>query len=330
MHIADGILSPEVCLGAGLLSAGTLAYCCRRLNTTLATRTVPLTGMTAALIFAGQMVNFPIGVPASGHLLGGVLAGVLVGPWAGCLALALVLFVQMALFSDGGWLAYGANVLNMGVVGAIGGYAMYAVLRRRIGGLCGVVVGAVVAAWFSVMAASTLFCIEFWLSHSPGEFSLTRIFVLMATFHSLIGIGEALITGLIVSAVVAQRPDLIYDPDLARDGLVAGTGRFLATGCIAALAIAAFLSPFASEYADGLETVAERAHFDTLERPGHALLLSDYAIPLAGVDATGGFWQKASVSLAGLAGTVCVLGMSYAFGRAVRPRLSVAEAHHGR
>lgn len=331
MHILDGILSPAVCLGAGVLSGGTLAWCCKQLDSTLSTRTVPLAGMTAALVFAGQMVNFPIGVPgSSGHLLGGVLAAALVGPWAGCLALALVLAVQMALFSDGGWLAYGANVLNMGVVGAIGGYGIYAMVRRRIGGPRGIVVGGVIASWFSVMAAATVFCLEFWLSHPGGEYSLPRIFVLMASFHSLIGIGEALITGLILSAVVAQRPDLVYEPDPASAGMAAGAGRFLVSGCMVALAIAAFLSPFASDYADGLETVAERARFSELEQPSRSLLLAEYAVPLPGVDTSTGFWQKLSVSLAGVLGTSCVLGMSYAFGRTLRPRWVSAEAHHGR
>ena len=121
MHIADGFLSTQVCIGAGLLAAGAIGLSLRKLNETVSSRTVPLTGMMAALIFAAQMVNFPLMLaPASGHLLGGVLAAIVVGPWAGCVAISLVLFLQMALFADGGWLAYGANVLNMGVVGSLG------------------------------------------------------------------------------------------------------------------------------------------------------------------------------------------------------------------
>lgn len=319
MHIADGILSPEVCVGTGIIAGSTVAYGLRRLNGTLADRTVPLTGMMAALIFAGQMVNFPLGVPVSGHLLGGVLAAVVIGPWAGCTALALVLFVQMALFSDGGWLSYGANVLNMGVVGSLGGYAVYAAVRRGIGGARGVVIGAVVAAWVSVLAASTLFCLEFWLSHPREGFPLAQIFALMTQFHSLIGLGEAAITGMVLSVVVAQRPDLIYSPELGA-GALAGTGRFVWTGMVAALAVAAFLSPFASEYADGLEAVAERTEFSRLEQEPKTLLLADYAVPLPGIDATTGFWQKLAVSLSGIFGTSAVLAMSWGFSRAVRPR----------
>jgi len=191
MHIADGILSPEVCLGAGVLSAGAIGLSLRKLNETLATRTVPLTGMMAAIIFAAQMVKFPLVVaPAWGHLLGGVLAAVVVGPWAGCVAIALVLFLQMALFADGGWLAYGANVLNMGVVGSLGGYAVYAFIRRRVAGPGGIVAGAVAASWLSVVAASALFCVEFGLSHRNGDFDLSTLVAVMTSFHSLVGVGE--------------------------------------------------------------------------------------------------------------------------------------------
>jgi cobalt/nickel transport system permease protein len=323
MHIADGILSPEVCLGTVALAGATVAYGLRKLNGTLSDRTLPLTGMMAALVFAGQMVNFPIGVPVSGHLLGGVLAAVMVGPWAGCVALAMVLFIQMALFSDGGWLSYGANVLNMGVVGSLGGYAIYAAVRRIIGGAKGIVIGAVVASWVSVLAASTLFCLEFWLSHPRGEFPLTQIFALMTSFHSVIGIGEGAITGMVLTVVVAQRPDLIYTP-AARPGTLAGTGRFLWTGAVAALAVAAFLSPFASEYADGLEAVAERTEFQQLISYPRPLLLADYEIPLPGVDAESGFWHRLSVSLSGIFGTTAVMAMSWGFACMMKPRVAAA------
>jgi cobalt/nickel transport system permease protein len=330
MHIADGILSPEVCVATGVLAAGALGLSLRQLNRTVSSRTVPLTSMLAALIFAGQMVKFPLlVVPAYGHLLGGVLAAVVAGPWAGCLALALVLFLQMTLFADGGWLSYGANVLNMGVVGSIGGYAVFSAVRRWVPGHRGIVIGSVVAAWVSVVAASALFCVEFALSQPAGSFDLSKVVALMTSFHSLVGIGEALITGGIVSCIVAQRPDLIAAPQSTGSAVV-GLGRLVWVGVVAALLIAAFVAPFASEGADGLEAVAERAQFDSMEQPARALLLEDYAIPLPGVDISHGFWQKASVSLAGVFGTVCVLGMAWMFGRWLQPGVAATEASHGR
>lgn len=330
MHVADGLLSPAVCLATGAVAAGTVGLSLRQLNQSLSVRTVPLTAMLAALIFAGQMVNFPLfGAPVSGHLLGGVLAAVMLGPWAGCVALALVLCVQLVLFSDGGWLAYGANVLNMGVVGSLGGYAVYTALRRWFAGNRGVVIAAVIAAWVSVLAASTLFCIEFACSHPREAFDLSRIFLLMTSFHSLIGVGEALITGGVLSYIVAVRPDLIYQP-ATTGGLVTGTGRVLWTGAVVALAIAAFLAPFASEYADGLEAVAERTQMNDLEKPPAPLVLADYEIPLPWVDdasPSAETWRKISVSFAGIFGTACVLAIALGFGWMLRPRItSVGQA----
>jgi len=325
MHIADGILSPEVCLGAGLISAGAIGFSLRKLNESFSSRTVPLTGMMAAVIFAAQMVKFPLVVaPAWGHLLGGVLAAVVVGPWAGCVAISLVLFLQMALFADGGWLAYGANALNMAVVGSLGGYAVYAFIRRRLAGPRGIVAGAIVASWISVVAASALFCVEFALSHPRGEFDLSKLVAVMTSFHSLIGIGEALITGGVVSYLVVVRPDLIPELD-SRPGAVAGLSRIVWSGAIAALAVAAFVAPFASEGADGLEAVAGRMKFDALEQEPRSLLLADYEVPLPIVDSSAGFWQKLSVSLAGVLGTSAVLGMTLIFGRISRTRLAARE-----
>lgn len=329
MHIADGILSPAVCLGSGALAAGAIGFSLRRLNQTVSLRTVPLTSMLAALIFAGQMVKFPLlVVPAYGHMLGGVLAAVVAGPWAGCLAISLVLFLQMALFADGGWLAYGANVLNMGVVGSLGGYAVFAAIRHRLPGHRGVVVGSIIAAWVSVVAASALFCVEFALSQPRDAFDLPKVVALMTSFHSLVGVGEALITGGIVSYVVAQRPDLVVE-HAPEAGSVAGVGRLATIGIVAALLIAAFIAPFTSEGEDGLEAVAERTHFNALEQPAKALFFSDYEIPLPGVDLTQGVWQKASVSLAGLFGTACVLGIAWSFGRILHPQAPATEAGHG-
>ena len=131
MHIPDGYLSPDVCAATGALAAAAVGVSIYKLRDELADRVVPMTGMMAAVIFAGQMVNFQlVVVPVSGHLIGGVLAGLILGPWAGCLALTMVLVVQRFLFSDGGLLSLGANVLHMAVIGSIGGYAVASVVRR--------------------------------------------------------------------------------------------------------------------------------------------------------------------------------------------------------
>ncbi len=321
MHIQDGFLSTEVCLATGAISLAAVGYSLSKLKDSLADRAIPMTGMMSALVFAGQMVNFPLGIPVSGHLLGGVLAAVILGPWAACIALTMVLVVQWALFSDGGMFALGANVLHMAVLGSLGGYAVYSACRRVLGdGFRGIVVGAVVASWLSVMAAAALCCLEFRLSwHSTGQYDFSNMFALMVSFHSLIGIGEALITGSVVRFVLKQRPDLIYSP--ANDGrLVDGMGRVLAAGLAFALAIAAFVAPFASSLNDGLDAVAARIGVGDLE-PSIPGLFANYdmvPVPLDG-------WQGLSVSLAGVGGTLMVFLIAVVLGRAVRMRPALAE-----
>jgi cobalt/nickel transport system permease protein len=325
MHIADGYLSLPVCAGTAALSAAALGYSLRALPARLGTKGVPLTGMVAALVFAGQMVNFPIGLPVSGHLLGGVLAAALLGPQGGCVALALVLLVQMALFSDGGWLAYGANLFNMGVIGAMGGYAVFAAISRRWQTPRGIVMAGMIAAWVSVVAASTAFSMEFALSHPRGEFDLPLVFALMAGLHSLIGVGEALITGMVLRVVVMQRPDLV-SPDRSSGGVLAETRRFCAAGMVAALAIAAFLSPLASEYADGLEEVARRAGFEG-RASTTTLVFSDYQVEVPLVWSAGQ-WPALSASVAGILGTTAVLLLGLIVSRSLASGGPAPKAEH--
>src|SRR3954471_2253795 len=121
MHIPDGFLDGPTSLAAGLLAAVAVALCLRRTSRTLDEREVPIVGLVAAFVFAVQMLNFPVANGTSGHLLGGVLAAVMVGPWAGALAVTVVLVVQALLFADGGLSALGLNTLNMAFVGAFAG-----------------------------------------------------------------------------------------------------------------------------------------------------------------------------------------------------------------
>jgi cobalt/nickel transport system permease protein len=323
MHVQDGYLSPEVCAATGLVAAVAVGYSVYKLRDGASDRVVPLTGMTAAMIFAGQMVNFPIGLPVSGHLIGGVLAGMILGPWAGCLAVTMVLVVQRFLFSDGGLFTLGANILHMAVIGSIGGYAIVSIVRRFFKKPnVGAIVGSVVASWVTVVAASALFCFEFRLSHPAGAFDFRNIFSMTVAIHSLIGVGEALITGAVVSYVLAQRPDLILGQTSASGATVmAGVGRVTAAGIVVALCIGAFLAPFKSNLDDGLEHVSKVQGFSELAHNAWAFFADYDAIPVFG-----GQWQGLSVSVAGVVGTLSVLLLALAFGRAVSPRSKVVEA----
>ena len=155
MHIPDGFLDPGVAAATGVVAGGAVAIGLRRAEATFDERRAPLLGVTAAFVFAAQMLNFPVAGGTSGHFLGAALATILLGPWLACVVLAVVLLVQAFLFADGGVSALGANVLNMGVIGALGaglvmGVAMRVLPRTRRAFLG----SAAVAAWLAVVAGS--------------------------------------------------------------------------------------------------------------------------------------------------------------------------------
>src|SRR5689334_11147989 len=130
MHIPDGLLDLRVAGASAALAAGGVGAALHRLRPGLPRRRIPLMGLSAAFIFAAQMLNFPVACRTSGHLVGAALAAVLLGPSAAVVVMAAVLIVQCLLFAAGGLLALGANVCNMGVMATLGAAAVFAVLRR--------------------------------------------------------------------------------------------------------------------------------------------------------------------------------------------------------
>ena len=207
MHIPDGFLSPEVAAATGVVAAGTVLVALRRADEVLDERRVPLLGVTAAFVFAAQMLNFPVAGGTSGHFLGAALAAILLGPWLACLVLSVVLIVQAFLFADGGVTALGANILNMGVIGAMGAALVIALAARTLPRTRAAFLGAAaVAAWLAVMAGAAATATELAAS---GTVPLGTVLPAMLGVHVVIGVGEAVITVAAVSAVLASRPDLV-------------------------------------------------------------------------------------------------------------------------
>jgi cobalt/nickel transport system permease protein len=210
VHIPDGFINLPTSAGFGAAAAGGIWYSIRRAAKFLDDRRVPLAGLLAAFIFAAQMINFPVAAGTSGHLIGGVLAAVLVGPWVGAIVLTVVLLVQGIFFADGGLSALGLNVFNMAVIAALGGYLVFILLRRWVPSTRPLVpVLAGVAAGISVVVASGGFVLEYALGGAGGA-SIGAVAAAMVGVHALIGIGEGLITFLVVGAVMSTRPDLVY------------------------------------------------------------------------------------------------------------------------
>ena len=210
MHIPDGFIDLQTSVVfAGLAAAG-VAIALKGARTQLDEKSAPLAGLTAVFIFAVQMLNFPVAAGTSGHLLGGALAAVLVGPWAATLALTVVLIMQGFLFADGGLSALGLNVFNMGIIGVWAGYAIFLLVRKVLPkNKTSISIAAAVAGAMSVPAAAIGFTIQYALG-ATATFSVSTVLTAMVGTHVLIGIGEAIITGLTVSAVLASRSDLVF------------------------------------------------------------------------------------------------------------------------
>ncbi|MEX2550845.1 MAG: energy-coupling factor ABC transporter permease [Nitriliruptoraceae bacterium] len=307
MHAPDGFLTAPTAITTGLMSAGAIGGAIRASRPELDDDRIPLAGVTAAFVFAAQMVNFPVAAGTTGHLLGGALAAVLLGPSLGLLVVAVVVLVQALAFADGGLTALGYNLLNMSVVTALGGWAVFRGSRRLLPATtAGVTVAAAVAAFASVLLSAMAFSLE-WLFGASAAVPFDRVFVAMVGVHTLIGVGEALITAGVVAAVLAVRPDLVRGADgigpTARRGRLSRP-RFVVTGVVVALLVAVGVSQFAVDAPDGLERVAEDLAFAE-QGAEHTLsdaIFSDYATD--GVSSA-----PVSLAIAGTAGTLLTLAI---------------------
>ncbi len=330
MHLPDGFLDGTTALATAGASAAVLTYAVHRANRELGDRLVPLLGVTAAFVFAAQMVNFPVAGGTSGHLLGALLAAVLMGPWAAVVVMTAVLGLQAIAMADGGITAFGANVLNMGVVGGVFAYAVFAGARRLLpDSRSGFLSAVAFAAWMSVVLSAGAAALELaWSGTVPLGIGLRA----MTSVHMIIGIGEALITTTVVGAVLATRPDLIASlpagwgaaremgsAERPPDGLpegprVEGRGRarlggFVAAALAVSLAVAVLLAPLASQEPDGLQRVAQDQGFASAEKEPvlDFTPFADYELP--GIE---GDW---GMILVGVAGTLAVFAGALGLGR---------------
>jgi cobalt/nickel transport system permease protein len=208
MHVPDGFLDLPVSLMAVVFVVAVLAVAVSRSRAELDDRTAPLAGLAAVFIFAAQMINFPVAAGTSGHLLGGALAAILVGPWAGMLVVTVVLVVQALMFADGGITALGINVLNMAVVTAVVGWVVFRLGARFVRSRRGAVIAAGIAGFVSVPASAMAFVVEYAVG-GTAPVSLSAVAAAMGGVHVLIGVGEGIITGMVVGAVLASRPDIV-------------------------------------------------------------------------------------------------------------------------
>ena len=272
LHIPDGFLSITISFLAWIISILIVGYALRRVGKDFGEQQVPMMGVLAAAIFAGQMINFAVAGGTSGHLMGAALATILMGPWAAILVMTSVVSIQALIFQDGGLLVLGANIFNMAVVGVSVAYMVYRLLLKITGDTRkGILVSGFSAGWFSIILAALSVALQLVVSGtSPARLAIPA----MAGVHALIGIGEGLITVGALAFLFSARPDLIHPDQTKLDGSrsvwVLG---FLLT---VALLLAA---PLASVRPDGLEWVAMQTGFIEMAREPLYELVPDYLVP---------------------------------------------------
>jgi len=270
MHMADALLSPAVGAAMWTATAATTVYCAKRLREEPDPARVPLMGVVGAFVFAAQMINFTIpGTGSSGHLGGGLILAILLGPEAAFLVMASVLTVQALFFADGGLLALGANIFNLGFFPA---FVAYPFIFRPIAGrdpsAARLAVASVIAAVVGLQLGALGVVLETTLS-GVSALPLVPFAAVMLPIHLAIGLVEGLVTAAVVVFVSRAQPEI-----LARRSAGEGLGGVATRSVIAALGLAAvvagvFLSLFASASPDGLEwSIANVAGAPELEAAG--------------------------------------------------------------
>jgi cobalt/nickel transport system permease protein len=302
MHIPDGFLGLGVSITCWLISIFILSLALRSINRNFNERQVPLMGVMAAFIFAAQMINFPVAGGTSGHLLGGTLAAVLLGPWSAMLVMTAVLSVQALLFQDGGLLALGANILNMGLLAVIVSYGLYRLAAGRSRLIRQAATG--VSAWLAVMTAALATSLQLWLS---GTARLGLVLPAMLAVHALIGLGEAFITVTALAFIERTRPDLL--PETSRSN---GSRGWVLAGLGISLLVV-ILSPLASIAPDGLERVAHKLGFSASAQTPTFKLLPNYSLPFLGRTSLG-------TILAGVVGLLIVTGLVLLLAHSLRKK----------
>lgn len=206
MHIPDGFLDVKTAVVAAAVSAGAISYSIKQTREILDDRQIPMMGVAAAFIFAAQMVNFPVAGGTSGHLIGGTLAAVTFGPWAAMLIMTAVLIIQSFVFQDGGISALGGNILLMAVVAPLVGYYIYSLLIGSGESRVRVLGSIFVAGWVSTITVSLVCAILLSVSNVvPIQVAVPA----MVGWHTLIGVGEGLVTALVISYLTKVKPSMV-------------------------------------------------------------------------------------------------------------------------
>jgi cobalt/nickel transport system permease protein len=328
MHMADALLSPQVAGVMWGVSATAIACCSAKVGRELDDRKVPLMGVLGAFLFAAQMINFSIpGTGSSGHLGGGLLLAALLGPCAAFLTVASVLVVQALFFADGGLLALGCNIFNMGFIPAFLVFPFF--YRPLIGAapsrtrLAAVTIGAAVLGLQLGPLAVVLETVLSGISSLP----FATFVLLMQPVHLAIGLVEGAVTVAVLSFVRAARPELLQHAFLPAAGAIRPLRGLLAGFLLLALALAGCVSIFASKDPDGLEwaiaritghteltTPAQGIHAAAAGLQQRTAWFPDYSFGTPAAATAGSATAGAGTGLAGVIGALLTLLLALGLG----------------
>jgi cobalt/nickel transport system permease protein len=330
MHMADALISPAVGGTFWAISGGLIAYCARKVQQMKRDNLIPMMGVLGAFIFAAQMINFTIpGTGSSGHLGGGLILSVLLGPYAALLVIASVLSVQALFFADGGLLALGCNIFNLGFFPA---FIAYPLIYRTIADAS----GSGARAWSAALTASVtglvlgaLSVVGQTMASGITDIPIGAFTALMVPIHLAIGVVEGLATAVVVGFVAKARPDALPVTSSNRNDLqpiIIGLS-------IATLVIGMGLSWFASAHPDGLEwSIGKATGAEELAAPEHGIhqrlanlqettsFLPDYGFKNATESSDAWPAVSTGTSVSGLVGGLLTLSIVAAIGFALRPR----------
>lgn len=342
MHMADALISPAIGGALWAATAGTVAWSCRRVRQELDERKVPLMGVLGAFVFAAQMINFTIpGTGSSGHLGGALLLAVLLGPHAAFLTIASVLVVQALFFADGGLLALGCNIFNLGFFPAFIAYPFIYRVIAPPGSDQGRVTMASLAAAVAGLQLGALVVVLQTVASGISALPFTSFVLLMQPIHLAIGVVEGLVTAAVIGFVSRVHPEITgLRGSLPERSTVPGLRRVLVALGVTALLTGGIVSWFASENPDGLEWAISRVTgSDELAAPPDGVhgaaasfqekiaFLPDYSFSApAAHDAAGAAASTGSgrlgTSVSGVVGGVLTLGIAFLIGLILRRRAS--------
>lgn len=341
MHMADALLSPAVGGTMWAVSAGTIALCSARVRSRLDERNVPLMGVLGAFLFAAQMINFSIpGTGSSGHLGGGLLLAVLLGPEAAFLTISSVLVIQALFFADGGLLALGCNIFNIGFLPAFIAYPF--VYQKILGtnpGRTRMNLAIMVAALVCLQLGPFAVVLQTFYS-GISALPFATFLLLMQPIHLAIGIVEGFITVAVISFIYQARPELLNGTPCARPGSKHPVRNIVVAFLGAAIITGGFVSWFASTNPDGLEWAIARVsgepelatrsgglHGSLAAMQGKTALLPDYSFRKPSLspeekkkpgETAKEMDNRIGTSLAGLVGTILTLGLALLTGFSLR------------